>query len=322
MPKVRIGGRLSLAMKAFVGVTDREWWEFLRRQEGIAEVNFWQPSGSRRFRALKPGQPLLFKLHAPDNFIVGGGFFATFSLLPVSMAWNTFREMNGAWSLAEMRKRIEGYRHIPPAPHEDYTIGNIILEDPFFLDERDWIPIPASFHLQTVQGKTYDLREPEGQELWQAVLAARANGIRPQRAADPEVAGEIFGEPTLFRPRLGQGAFRVAVTDAYGRRCAVTGEKTLPVLEAAHIRPVASGGRHEITNGLLFRSDIHTLFDRGYVTVTPDLRFRVSPRLRRDWSNGREYYALEGREVEVPGKGGLRPDREGLEWHGDAVFLG
>ena len=320
MPTGGIGGRLSLAMKAFVGVTDRAWWEFLRRQEGIAEVNFWQPSGSSTFRALRPGQPFLFKLHYPDNAIVGGGFFATFSILPVSLAWETFGVQNGARTLLEMRARIEHYRKIRPAPHEDYEIGCIILADPFFLDQRTWIAAPGSFSMNTVRGKGYDLAAAEGGALWEAVLLARAS--QRQRVADPELSGEIFGAPTLFRPRLGQGAFRVAVTDAYGRRCAVTGEKTLPVLEAAHIRPVASGGRHEITNGLLFRSDIHTLFDRGYVTVTPDLRFRVSPRLRRDWSNGRVYYELDGREVEVPGKGGLRPDREGLEWHGGSVYLG
>lgn len=46
----------------------------------------------------------------------------------------------------------------------------------------------------------------------------------------------------LIRHRLGQGAFRVLVTDAYQRRCAISGEKTLPVLEAAHIRPYSQHG--------------------------------------------------------------------------------
>ena len=45
----------------------------------------------------------------------------------------------------------------------------------------------------------------------------------------------IYGDPVLVRPRLGQGTFRVLVTDNYRRRCAVTGEKALPVLDAAHI---------------------------------------------------------------------------------------
>ena len=49
------------------------------------------------------------------------------------------------------------------------------------------------------------------------------------------------GKPAPVRPRLGQGAFRIIVTDLYGRKCAVTGEKTMPALEAAHIRPYADG---------------------------------------------------------------------------------
>jgi putative restriction endonuclease len=82
------------------------------------------------------------------------------------------------------------------------------------------------------------------------------------------------------------------VTDAYDRKCVVTGERTLPVLEAAHIKPYNLVGRHEISNGLLLRSDLHTLFDLGYMTVTPDdLRVRVSRRIHEEFENGREYYA-------------------------------
>jgi putative restriction endonuclease len=102
----------------------------------------------------------------------------------------------------------------------------------------------------------------------------------------------------------------------------VTGEKTLPVLEAAHIRPVAALGQHRVDNGLLLRSDIHTLFDRGYVTVTPDHRFRVSPRLKQDWQNGRVYYQFDGSPIWVPKHEDDQPSREQLEWHADTVFLG
>jgi hypothetical protein len=78
----------------------------------------------------------------------------------------------------------------------------------------------------------------------------------------------------------------VLVTDVYQRRCAITGEKALPVLQAAHIRPVTREGQHRIDNGLLLRSDLHALFDQGYVTVTPDHRVRVSRRLKDDFDNG------------------------------------
>jgi putative restriction endonuclease len=126
----------------------------------------------------------------------------------------------------------------------------------------------------------------------------------------------------LVKPRLGQGAFRVAVTDAYGRACAVTHEHSLPVLEAAHILPYAQGGIHDLSNGLLLRSDLHRLFDLGYVTVTPGLRLEVSARLRSEYENGRTYYPLHGTEVTVPLTTSSRPDPALLSWHNERVFRG
>jgi putative restriction endonuclease len=132
---------------------------------------------------------------------------------------------------------------------------------------------------------------------------------------------ERFGSAYLARSRLGQGAFRILVTDAYQRRCAVTGEKTLPVLEAAHIKPFAMNGPHLVRNGLLLRSDLHKLFDLGYITVTPELRFEVSPRLRQEWQNGHEYYAYDGQELRFqPTDVANRPDREFLIWHNEQRF--
>jgi putative restriction endonuclease len=64
----------------------------------------------------------------------------------------------------------------------------------------------------------------------------------------------------------------------------------LPVLEAAHIRPHGSGGPHQPENGLLLRSDLHTLFDQGYMTVDADeLKVVVSGRIREEFENGRDY---------------------------------
>lgn len=307
-------------MKAFIGITDPEWYRFLLARGPLDEVNFWRPLGATRFRALEPGQPFLFKLPYPLHAVVGGGFFAHFSAYPASLAWEAFGEKNGAATYAQMRERIEKYRRRhgrSVGPHEDYEIGCIILVEPFFLREGEWVAPPADWGKSIVAGRTEDLTTSQGKALWEAVLGAR--GQAEHRGA--ESSAPIYGDPTLVRRRLGQGAFRVLVTDAYGRHCAVTGEKTLPVLEAAHIQPVASGGLHRLDNGLLLRSDVHTLFDRGYVTVTPDCQFRVSPRLKADWSNGQVYYELENRRVNVP-EGEARPSREALEWHGDVVFRG
>ena len=125
-----------------------------------------------------------------------------------------------------------------------------------------------------------------------------------------------------MQPRLGQATFRIAVLDAYGRACAVTGERSLPALEASHIRSYAQDGPHEIRNGLLLRADLHRLFDTGYVTVTADLRLEVSGHLRKDYNNGRSYYPLQGAQLEVPGSAADRPEKSFLDWHNEQVFRG
>jgi putative restriction endonuclease len=110
------------------------------------------------------------------------------------------------------------------------------------------------------------------------------------------------------------------VTGAYGGACAVSREYSLPVLEAAHIRPYGEDGSHDVANGLLLRADIHRLFDAGYVTVTPDHRFVVSRRLAQEWENGKAYYAMEGHEIAVPKRVADHPDPVLLRWHNENVF--
>jgi putative restriction endonuclease len=305
-----------MGINLVVAVTDDDWFEMLRSQRNVAEVNFWAPSAAN-FRALQPGELFLFKLHAPRNFIVGGGIFAYANTLPCSLAWDAFREANGARSAQEMRTRIAKYRRSDPADRSDFSLGCRILTQPFFFEEADWMPVPNSWSPNIVSFKTYDTGEAEGRALWDAVNERMARS--PAFAAGP--AGR-FGEPQLVKPRLGQGAFRVLVTDIYGRRCAVTQERTLPALEAAHIRPYSDGGEHEARNGLLLRRDIHSLFDLGYVTVTPNLKFEVSRRIREEFENGRHYYELNGQQIIVPDNKSQRPDPGALNWHNEHCFKG
>ncbi len=304
-------------IRLVVAVTDSAWFEMLRRRTALAEVNFWAPSAAS-FRALEPGELFLFKLHAPRNVIVGGGVFAYANALPCSLAWEAFGEANGATSLQEMRQRIVRYRRGDPADRSDFQIGCRILTQPFFLDEDDWIPVPASWQRNIVSFKTYTTTGAEGAALWDAITE-RVAQMQPRGLAEQ---GERYGPPHLIRPRLGQGAFRVVVTDVYRRRCAVTQERTLPALEAAHIRPYAAGGEHEARNGLLLRRDLHSLFDAGYVTVTPDLHFEVSGKIREEFENGRHYYALHGQTIDAPTDVGQRPDTAALAWHNEFCFRG
>lgn len=306
-----------MGLNLVVAVTDGDWFDMLRQLPNLTEVNFWAPSAAN-FRALQPGEMFLFKLHAPRNFIVGGGIFAYANALPCSLAWEAFREANGARSLPEMRARIARYRRADPAERNDFEIGCRILTQPFFFEEADWIPVPASWAPNIVSFKTYNTGDPEGLALWETVNQ-RMNKPRFPGMSEAQTR---FGEPHLIRPRLGQGAFRVLVTDTYNRRCAITQERTLPALEAAHIRPYGDGGEHEARNGLLFRRDIHSLFDAGYVTVTPELNFEVSRRIKEEFDNGRHYYELHGKPIFTPDDTLRRPDPQALRWHNEHAFRG
>src|SRR4030067_3112431 len=135
-------------MRLYAGVTDQDWFDFLRAQPGIDEVNFWQPSPSAEFRILSKGDLFLFKLHRSArtqdrDLIAGGGVFVSYSVLPISLAWEAFEHRNGAGTYSEMRQRLLRYRRIPHNPHEDFQVGCIILTQPFFFDESLWISAPV-----------------------------------------------------------------------------------------------------------------------------------------------------------------------------------
>jgi putative restriction endonuclease len=308
-------------VKFYVGITDYDWFRFLSSIPDVEEVNFWQPGGNRIFKTLSIGEPFLFKLHSPRNFIVGGGFFTHSTILPVSMAWSAFGIRNGARSIDEMRSRIEKYRR--QSPHsEDYRIGCILLTKTFFFEEINWLPIPKNWSPNIVQGKTYDPSDAHGSRLWTEVLLRARLKTRISQEHLSSIDGPRYGPPVQIEPRLGQGSFRVIVTDAYQRRCAVTAEKTLPALDAVHIKPFGKNGPHQVNNGVLLRSDIHRLFDIGYVTISKENHFLVSRKIREDYENGRDYYAMHGRILHLPAHHNLRPDKIYIDWHNENVYLG
>jgi putative restriction endonuclease len=70
----------------------------------------------------------------------------------------------------------------------------------------------------------------------------------------------------------------------------------------------------------LLRQDVHTLFDRGYVTITPEHKVEVSKRIKDEFDNGKEYYALHGSAVWLPKEARLQPGTEYLNWHNENVY--
>lgn len=309
-------------MKFWVGVTDNNWFKFQSSNQAD-EVNFWQPGGRPAFKSAPTGMPFLFKLKRPHNHIAGGGFFVTFTTLPLSLAWEIFGPKNGAKSIDDLRSLIAPLRSEIKLDDE---IGCTVLSNCFYMDPSIWMSDPPGWSSNIVQGKGYDTNNLDGGVIWESVRAYLEQADEPKRlvtgdgldarTAEMPILGAKYGNPSLVKPRIGQSAFRVLVTDAYNKRCALTGENTLVALEAAHIVPYSGEGNHDVQNGLLLRADFHRLFDVGLVSVTPDLRIRVSPRIRETWFNGKAYYRLDGQPLAVvPNKPELRPDGDRLKWH-------
>lgn len=313
-------------MNAYVAVTNPDWFRFLAKQDDVDEVNFWYPNPwGGKFGVLSDGQPLLFKLSRPHNHIAGGGFFKHYTNIPLSRAWETFGEKNGASTYVEFRQRIFGLRREKDEPWKDPDIGCVLLVEPFFWPEELWIPDPPGFKKNTQRGKKYDLTKGAGKTIWDLVVerleaTSSASGFGKERDAGSEIPGGYAD--ALSQRRLGQGVFRSIITDIYDRRCAVTSEKALPALEAAHIQPFSERQAHEIRNGILLRSDVHKLFDAGYVTITPGYRAEVSRRIREDFDDGETYLKLHGEPVGVPEAEEKRPDPEALTWHNENRFRG
>jgi putative restriction endonuclease len=310
-------------MNVYVGITDIDWYRTLAAQPEVREVNFWKPGGQGGFKALLPGEPFLFKTKWDHNKIIGGGYFQGYARLPLSQAWDFFGIGNGVSNLQELTALVSKYRDVRIAPGDDPTIGCILLNEVRFFPEGQQVAAPADFAKNIVSGKTYEVGKGETDPAIDLALQQLVIQVDGQSGASDSahVSGPVFGNPILVKPRLGQGAFKALVHGAYRDRCSVTGHKIRPTLQAAHILPVGKGGEHRVDNGLLLRSDVHTMFDCGYIGIDPNYKLHVSRRLRDEFGNGDEFYERAGSVIALPEREVDKPNTEFLTWHMDEVFL-
>lgn len=310
-------------MGAYVAPTDFQWFEYLSSRVALDEVNFWWPRPwGGQFGVLRVGEPLLFKLKTPYNMIVGGGFFELYRDLPISLAWDVFGEKNGARSLTEVYDRISSLRRDSSGPQNDPVIGCTVLTEPFFWPREFWFSEPDDWHRNIVRGKRYEFSTGSGRRLWEQVSERLRIRSSPAGVAEQPrfVVPGGYGDPLMQPRRIGQGAFRVLVMESYERQCAVTRIRAHITLDAVHIQPYADHATHDVRNALLLRSDIHRLFDAGYITITPDYRVVISARLSDDLNERESYMHLHGTRIHLPADVRLRPDPEVLRWHNERCF--
>src|SRR5262245_44539532 len=199
-------------MKAYVGVTDGEWYRYLAGRFDLNEVNFWRPGGGRRFGAIAEGEPFFFKTHHPHNRIVGGGFFSGFAPLPISTAWDYFGPANGVSSLEQMRARVSRYRRAPMGPHEDPEIGCVFVRDVVFFPANATAEPPPDFATNIVQGKSYDLAVDIWGGYFSELLTRLLGATIEVDFSEPwHCDGPVYGDPRLAPRRLGQQSFQAVV---------------------------------------------------------------------------------------------------------------
>lgn len=305
-------------VKIYVGNTDNDWFDYLSGLSDLDEINFWKPSEGN-FGAIGEGERFAFRLKNPRNKIGGFGTFVRSSSLPIQTAWEAFGVKNGVPSLSALVQKIARYRTGEIVTPSTFIVCRILVE-PVFIPPDAWFDVPPDWAASIVQGKTYEGSSDNGARLWRQLEASATPYALAPGIGEAEQAR--FGDPTLVTPRLGQGAFRVSITELYKRQCALTDGKVLPALDAAHIRPYAEGGTHSLSNGILLRKDIHSVFDAGYATIDTDFRFVVSEKVRDVFHNGNEYRRLQGTAMRLPDDPAHHPDLDALRWHNEEKYLG
>jgi putative restriction endonuclease len=140
-------------------------------------------------------------------------------------------------------------------------------------------------------------------------LASRESPIIDPEEFDPSSSQDARDRTIAsITRRRGQPAFRRALLAAYGGRCAVSGCAVEAVLEAAHIAPYLGAHTNVVTNGLLLRADLHTLFDLGMLWIEP----ATMTVCLADDLKASNYGQLHGRRLRLPRAQRDRPSRKAL----------
>lgn len=185
---------------------------------------------------------------------------------------------------------------------------------------KPWLPglLPASKVGAKVEPKLAKFLGLSGETL--TSVSGPTRGLLEQEAKAAEASGSFTPMDEVDERRRvlaaivrrrGQAAFRKALLDAYGGRCAMTGCNVVDALEAAHIRPYSGQSSSVVSNGLPLRADVHTLFDLYLIAVDPSsFRIYLAPALRSS-----SYGDLEGKQLGTPVSANLIASEDSLSWH-------
>lgn len=208
----------------------------------------------------------------------------------------------------------------PDVRNYEYLMGIEVVSEPeTHLAFRGAEAAPMAGLAHHVQIGQFAPMSGEGVGRISALFPRRSRAeelLRELLAADVELPEDIDQRDwvrRLIAIRRGQGPFRDGLLRAFDRRCCISGSSVEATLEAAHIRPYRGAGSHEAGNGLLLRSDLHTLFDLHLLTVLPVGAVRIAPELM-----GTEYEEFDERQIRRPVEASHSPSRAAMEEHNAA----
>ncbi|TQF65790.1 HNH endonuclease [Rhodococcus spelaei] len=208
--------------------------------------------------------------------------------------------------------------HSRPARWVDNHLGQYTHRFEFEVISDDVPHLAVWEELRTAGGKKYAAQSPANE-----ITEPNAElFLRAQFGKQSDVA--FVDVPVSYTPgadmreraerqitlRRGQARFRNRLIIAYAGKCAVTGSTVTSVLEAAHIDRYYGDHTNHVTNRLLLRSDIHTLFDLRLLTVSDATTVLLAP-----WLRNSEYKPLHGKTLQLPDSSTAHPDTHALARH-------
>ena len=137
-----------------------------------------------------------------------------------------------------------------------------------------------------------------------------SDAAEPLTAQSMPLFDELERPHQSIRLRRGLASFRNKLIHRYGPQCMISGCSVLALLEACHVRRYLGPEDNHPANGILLRSDLHTLFDLDLIGLDPtSLEVTIDPTLI-----GTEYEVFAGTRLRVGGMNGVDMRAVRLRW--------
>ena len=293
-----------------ISPTDINWYLQLKNEISSENelVNFWTPT-PWNVRQLQKGDKFYFMLKSPIRKIGGLGIYQEYkNMLPLE-AWQAFGRNNGVEDLSGLIDRTKKYitKNSSSSTYENNQIGCIILNNLIFFDENNYktdTQLGVSFSQHIVKIKFFNQADPNINEVdndFEDYLLITTQGKKRKFISQTD--------------RKGQSHFRKLVLKNYNNQCAITQNKEVQVLEAAHIQSYISEKSNHIQNGICLRADIHKLFDNGLITIDQNFVVNVSSKIK-----DLKYKTFHGKGITLPLNQRYYPSIDALEFHNKNIF--